>query len=52
MATICILHSSDIDMTMLDETSKDYIYRLLSIDELKIFKKDYLVEVLGVLLSI
>jgi hypothetical protein len=47
-----VLHSGDINVTMLDETAKDRAYRLLLTDELRIFKKDYLVEVLGVLLSV
>jgi hypothetical protein len=47
-----VLHSGNINVTVLDETAKDRAYRLLSTDELRIFKKDYLVEVLGVPLSV
>jgi hypothetical protein len=51
-AVIYVLYSGDINMTILDKTVKDYAYRLLSINELRIFKKDYLVEVLGILLNV
>jgi hypothetical protein len=51
-AMIRVLYSGDIDMTVPDETAKDRVYRLPSIDELRIFKKDYLMEVLGVPLSV
>jgi hypothetical protein len=39
-------------MTVLDKTVKNRVYRLLLTDKLRIFKKDYLVEMLEVLLSI
>jgi hypothetical protein len=39
-------------MTVLDKTVKNRAYGLLLTDELRIFKKDYLVEVPGVLLSV
>jgi hypothetical protein len=47
-----MLYSSNINITILDKTVKNYIYRLLLIDELRIFKKDYLVKILEILLSI
>jgi hypothetical protein len=46
-----MLHNSNINMTVLDKTVKNCIYKLLLTDKLRIFKKDYLVEVLEVLLS-
>ena len=49
---IRVLHSGDIDVTVPDETAKDRVYRLLLIDELRIFKKDYLVELPEVPLSV
>jgi hypothetical protein len=49
---IRVLYSSNINMTVLDETVKDCVYRLLLTDKLRIFKKNYLVEVLGILLSV
>jgi hypothetical protein len=39
-------------VTVLDKTVKDRIYRLLLTDELRIFKKNYLVEMLEILLSV
>jgi hypothetical protein len=47
-----VLYSSNINITVLDKTVKDCVYRLLLTDELRIFKKDYLVEMLGILLSV
>jgi hypothetical protein len=47
-----MLHSSNINITVLDKTVKNCIYRLLLTDKLRIFKKDYLVEVLEILLSV
>jgi hypothetical protein len=46
-----VLHSSNINITVLDETVKNRVYKLLLTDELRIFKKDYLVEMLEILLS-
>ena len=51
-AIIYILYSGNINITILDKTVKDHVYRLLSTNELRIFKKNYLVEVLEVSLSI
>jgi hypothetical protein len=51
-AVIRVLYSGDINMTVLDKIIKDCAYRLLLTDELRIFKKDYSVEMLEVLLSI
>jgi hypothetical protein len=47
-----VLHSGDIDVIVLDETVKDRAQGLPSIEELRIFRKDYLVEVPGVPLSV
>ena len=52
MAIIRILYSDNINITILDKTVKDYVYRLLLTNELRIFKKNYLVKVLGVPLSV
>jgi hypothetical protein len=47
-----VLYSGDINVTVLDETAKNHAYKLLLINKLRIFKKDYLVEVLEILLSV
>jgi hypothetical protein len=47
-----VLYSGNINVTVPDKTAKDRVYRLLLTDELRIFKKDYLVEVPEVLLSV
>jgi hypothetical protein len=47
-----MLYSGNINMTVLDKTVKDCIYRLLLTDELRIFIKNYLIEILEILLSI
>jgi hypothetical protein len=47
-----VLYSGNINVTVLDKTVKNRAYRLLLTDELRIFKKDYLVEMPGVLLSV
>jgi hypothetical protein len=52
VAVIYILYSSDINIIILDKIIKNCIYRLLLIDELRIFKKNYLVKILEILLSI
>jgi hypothetical protein len=49
---IRVLYSGNINVTVLDKTVKNRAYRLLLTDELRIFKKDYLVEMPGVLLSV
>jgi hypothetical protein len=49
---IRVLHSGDINITVLDKAVRDREQRLLSTGELKIFKKDYLMEVPSVLLSV
>jgi hypothetical protein len=51
-AVIRVLYSSNINITILDKAVKNCVYRLLLTDELRIFKKNYLVKVLEVLLSI
>jgi hypothetical protein len=45
------LRSGDIDITVPDEVTKDRAHGLLSTDDIKILRKDYLVEVLGVPLT-
>ena len=50
-AAVRVLHSGDIDVTVPDEAAKDRAQVLPSTEELKIFKKDYLVEVIAVPLS-
>jgi hypothetical protein len=47
-----VLHSGNINVTVPDKTVKDRAYRLLLTDELRIFKKDYLVKMLEILLSV
>jgi hypothetical protein len=49
---IRVLYSGDIDIIMPDETVKDRVYRFPSINELKIFKKDYLIKVSEILLNV
>ena len=49
---IRVLHSGDIDVTLLDEAIKDRAQGLPLIEGLKIFKRDYLVEILEVLFSV
>jgi hypothetical protein len=52
VAAIRVLHSGDIDVIISDEASKDRTHGLLLIEELKIYKKDYLIEVPSVPLSV
>jgi hypothetical protein len=47
-----VLQSGDIDVTILDELLKDRAQNLPPTDGVKIYKKDYFVEVLGVPLRI
>jgi hypothetical protein len=49
---IRVLYSSNINITVLDKTVKNCVYKLLLTDKLRIFKKNYLVEVLEILLSV
>jgi hypothetical protein len=51
-AAIRVLHSGDIDVTVPDEAARDRAQGLPSTGELKIFKRDYLVEVPSVPLSV
>jgi hypothetical protein len=51
-AAIRVLYSGDIDVIMLDKVSKNRAHGLSLIKELKIYKKDYLIEVPSVLLSV
>ena len=50
-AAIRVFKSEDINVTVSDETIRDRAQRFLSIKDFKIFKKDYLVEILEVLLT-
>jgi hypothetical protein len=52
VAAIRILHSGDIDIIMPDKAFKDRAYGLPLTEKLKIYKKDYLIEIPGVLLSV
>jgi hypothetical protein len=47
-----MLYSSNINITVLDKIVKNRVYRLLLTDKLRIFKKNYLVEMLEILLNI
>jgi hypothetical protein len=49
---IHVLYNRDIDITVSDKTAKNRVYRLLLINELKIFKKNYLVKMSDILLSV
>ena len=49
---IRVLHSGDIDVTLPDEATKDRAQGLPPTEGLKIFKRDYLVEIPGVPLSV
>jgi hypothetical protein len=49
---ICVLHNGDINISVLDKTVKNRVYRLLLMNKLKIFKKNYLVKMSEVLLSV
>jgi len=51
-ATIRVLYSGDIDIIILDKASKNRTYGLLLIEELKIYKKDYLIEIPSILFSV
>jgi hypothetical protein len=52
VATIRVLYSGDIDIIILDKVFKDRAHGLLLIEELKIYKKDYLIEVPSILLNV
>jgi hypothetical protein len=49
---IRVLYSGDIDVTVSDEAFKDKAQRLLLTEILKIYKKDYLVKILNIPLSV
>jgi hypothetical protein len=51
-AAIRVLYSGDIDVIIPDEAFKDRAHGLLLTEELKIYKKNYLIEVPRVLLSV
>jgi hypothetical protein len=49
---IRVLHSGDIDVTVSDEASKDKAQGLPLTKTLKIYKKDYLIKILNIPLSV
>jgi hypothetical protein len=51
-AAIRVLHSGDIDVIIPDEVFKNKARGLLLTEKLKIFKKNYLIEVSNILLSV
>jgi hypothetical protein len=51
-AAIRVLYSGDIDIIILDEASKNRAHGLPLTKEFKIYKKDYLIEVFSILLSV
>jgi hypothetical protein len=51
-AVIRVLYSGDINVTIPDKTVKDRVYRLSLTNKLKIFKKNYLVKILEISLSV
>src|SRR5450755_3594086 len=52
VAAIRLLYSGDIDIIILDKAFKNRTYGLLLTEKLKIYKKDYLIEVSSILLSV
>jgi predicted permease len=52
VTVIRVLRNSDINVIMLNEASKDKAHGLPLTEALKIYKKDYLIEVLSVPLSV
>jgi hypothetical protein len=51
-AAIRVLHSGDIDIIISNKAFKDRAHGLLLTEKLKIYKKDYLIEIPGVSLSV
>jgi hypothetical protein len=51
-AAIRVLQSGDIDVIIPDKASKNKAYGLLLTEELKIYKKDYLIKVPSIPLSV
>jgi hypothetical protein len=51
-AAVRILRSGDIDVTVPDEATKDKVYTLPATEGLKIYRKDYTIEVPGVPVSL
>jgi hypothetical protein len=47
-----VLHSGDIDIIMLDKAFKDRAHRLPLTEKLKIYKKNYLIKVSDISLSV
>jgi hypothetical protein len=47
-----VLYNGDIDVIISDEAFKNRAHGLLLTEELKIYKKDYLIEVSSILLSV
>jgi hypothetical protein len=52
VAAIRVLYSGDIDVIMPDKAFKDRAHGLLLTEKLKIYKKDYLIEIPGVPFSV
>jgi hypothetical protein len=52
VAAIRVLHSGDIDVIILDKASKDKAHGLPLTEKLKIYKKDYLIKIPNVPLSV
>jgi hypothetical protein len=52
VTAIRVLHSGDIDIIMPDKASKDKAHGLLLTEKLKIYKKDYLIKVSSIPLSV
>jgi hypothetical protein len=51
-AAIRVLHSDDIDVIILNKASKDKAYGLPLTKEFKIYKKDYLIKIPDISLSV
>jgi hypothetical protein len=47
-----VLYSGDIDVIILNKAFKNRTHGLLLTEELKIYKKEYLIKVSGILLSV
>jgi hypothetical protein len=47
-----VLYSGDIDIIIINKAFKNRVYGLLLIEELKIYKKNYLIKILSILLSV
>jgi hypothetical protein len=47
-----VLYSGDIDVIILNKAFKNRAYGLLLTEELKIYKKDYLIKIFNILFSV